>query len=95
MVAERACSSGATIEDRLLPTEIDYGPTTVVVAFHVDPLPQVGTDGEPITQACEGVITPVPVELSEPLGERPLADGWSYPPRPAEEWPAPSTVPGD
>jgi hypothetical protein len=82
LVMERACASGAPIDDRLLPTEIVYGLTTVTVTFHVKHLPQYEADGSAITETCQAVMTALPIELREPLGERALADGFFDPPHP-------------
>jgi len=82
-VTERACSGGSSSEGRIREPVIIYEPDRVLVIFTVDPLP----DG---AYTCPGnPPTQVPVELSEPLGDRQLLDGGEFPWRDAtkrEPW---------
>jgi hypothetical protein len=74
LVAERTCTGGQPMLDRLLRPSIRYGTATVTVVFAATPLA-----GDLFT--CPGnPSTRVTVELSEALGDRRLVDGAFFPP---------------
>ncbi|HVF04660.1 MAG TPA: hypothetical protein VNA20_07470 [Frankiaceae bacterium] len=81
MVTEMECASGQPPTGRIEPPLVEYGPTTVTVTFLVREKP--GT----CPTAPEA---PYPVTLREPLGNRTLLDGGTYPPseptRDFERW---------
>lgn len=81
-VTELACTGSTPMGDRLLPPTILYGKTQVLVIFAARPLPAGA-------YTCPGnPSTRVAVELSEPIGDRMVVDGSSYPPRnPSRGWP--------
>ncbi len=72
-VTERTCTGGSSSADRMREPVVLYEPDRVVVIFTVDPLPDgaYGCPGNPPTR--------VTVELSEPLGDRQLLDGGTFP----------------
>ena len=77
-VTEVSCASGRPPDGRVVPPEILYSEAAVVVTFFVRHLPGI--------QECPGNPSiPYPVQLTEPLGERPLLDGGVYPPRLPDE----------
>ena len=80
-VLERSCASGHSAEGRIAPPTVDYLTDTVVIVIGVVPRPG--------GQDCQGnPVTPFVVELSEPLGERRLLDGSTFPLRdPAQPFP--------
>jgi len=72
LAREVACASGKPMDGRLLPPIVLYAPDAVTIAIVVRTRP-----GD---QDCPGNSPePVTVELTEPLGDRPLFDGSSYP----------------
>lgn len=71
-VRERSCASAHTAEGRIVPPSIAYREDAVVIVIGVVPRPG--------GQDCPGnPVTPFVVELSEPLGERRLLDGSTFP----------------
>lgn len=72
-VWEVPCSGGRDISDKVLPPEVSYERSRVVVTIFLEPLPTLGPN-EALT--CP-LAPPVPyeLELSEPLGDRALLDG--------------------
>ncbi|HEX5984084.1 MAG TPA: hypothetical protein VFY69_07760 [Solirubrobacterales bacterium] len=73
------CSSGKPKAPRLQKPEIREQNGALLLSLWVRPLP-------PGFYTCEGIVEPpVRIELPEPLGERELLDGGTYPPRPAAE----------
>lgn len=73
------CSSGKPQAPRLQKPEIREQNGALLLSLWVRPLP-------PGFYTCEGILEPpVRIELPEPLGERELLDGGTYPPRPAAE----------
>jgi hypothetical protein len=76
LIRERACASGRLPEGRVLPPVVSYTEQAVVVVFGVTE--QAGG------QDCPGnPAFPITIELSEPLGDRVLLDGGTFPPRDA------------
>ena len=73
-VTETTCASGQSSRGRVQPPIIVYTAAEVVVTFPIEPLPGDGQDcqGNPSTA---GTVT-----LDEPLGDRTLLDGGTYPP---------------
>lgn len=68
LVTELACSGGATPIGRILPPQVEYRPSQIVVS--IDIVPKEGF------QDCVGnAPTPMLILLSEPLGSRTLVDG--------------------
>lgn len=75
LVTELACTGGQSSEGRVQSPIIDYGDEEIIVTFFVDPLP-------PGTYTCPGnPSTSVTVDLDQPLGNRALMDGGTYPSR--------------
>jgi hypothetical protein len=75
-VRERACASGRSPEGRVLGPVVLYSESAVVVTYAIAALPG--------GQDCQGnPALEVTVELAEPLGERALLDGGTFPPRDA------------
>lgn len=73
-VYERSCAGGRSPEGRVQPPEVEYTATAVVVTFFVRP-----PGG---AQTCPGAPpAPYEVALREPLGDRKLLDGGTYPPQ--------------
>jgi heat shock protein HslJ len=72
-VWEVPCSGGRDITGKILSPEVSYQPERVVVTLWLEPLPVLGPN-EALT--CE-LAMPVPhtIQLSEPIGDRELADG--------------------
>jgi len=71
LVLERACAGGDTAEGRISPPTIVYGATEVTITITVRWLGEATCPGHP--------PTPYTIELAEPLGDRTLADGGSFP----------------
>lgn len=73
LVGERNCASGQRPDGRIAPPFIDYGRMTVTIAIGIMPRPGL--------QTCPG-NPPIPFDivLAEPLGDRSLLDGGSWPP---------------
>lgn len=71
LVLENACASGNTAEGRISPPMIIYGATEVTITIVVRSLGDAECPGHP--------PTPYTIELAEPLGDRTLADGGSFP----------------
>ncbi len=81
LVREAACAGGKTPENRVEPPQIDVTNAAITIAFEVRLRPGV--------QDCQGNPPfPVTIKLPEPLGNRPLLDGGSDPPRNAMSPPA-------
>jgi hypothetical protein len=77
-VTELACASGQSAEGRVTEPAIAYDAASVTIYFAVETLPGNHT--------CQGnPPLAVEVSLAEPLGERALLDGSSYPPD--QRWP--------
>ena len=75
LVTEQACNSGAAMGDRLRGPQVVVSETEVAVAF--------AAVSQPGFFNCPGnPSTPVTVELDEPLGDRIVVDGLSFPRRP-------------
>ncbi len=73
LVQEDRCASGRDARGRILRPLVHYGRTAVTVTYFIRPLGGVHT--------CQGVPpTPVTLPLSEPLAERRLRDGGTFPP---------------
>lgn len=73
LVQEDQCTSGRDARGRILRPLVHYGRTTVTVTYFIRPLGGVNT--------CQGVPpTPVTLPLDEPLGNRRLRDGGTFPP---------------
>jgi hypothetical protein len=79
-ILEEACASGRSPKGRVLPPEIEYTPTSVLVRFAVTK--RIGD------QDCQGnppfALT---LSLAEPLGNRTLLDAGDTPPRDATKPP--------
>ena len=74
-VWERACASGTPATGRVVGPVISYAADAVTITYGVLPLPEGGT--------CQSnPPTPVLLELAEPLGDRLLLDGGSFPAAP-------------
>jgi len=74
-VDESACTSGRGASGRILRPLVHYGRTAITVTYFIRPL-----SGEE-AYTCQGVPgTPATLPLSEPLGNRRLRDGGTYPP---------------
>jgi hypothetical protein len=73
-IRERACASGRSPEGRVLDPIVVYGEAAVLVAYAVAKRP--GGQECPSNPPLEVVL-----ELAEPLGERALLDGGTFPPR--------------
>ncbi len=74
LVTEQACASGEAVGDRLRGPQVVESDTEVAVAFAA--VSQTGMF------TCPGnPSTPVTVELSQPLGDRTVVDGLTYPRR--------------
>jgi hypothetical protein len=72
LATELACASGTSMAGRLSPPIVLYAPDAVTIALTVRTRPG--------GQDCPGNSPePVLVDLSEPLGDRALFDGSSYP----------------
>lgn len=71
LVLEHACANGNTAEGRISPPAIVYGATEVTITIIVRSLGEAECPGHP--------PTPYTIELAEPLGDRTLADGGSFP----------------
>jgi hypothetical protein len=79
VLRERDCASGQSPEGRVLPPVIEYGEAEVVITFEVG-----RREGD---QDCQGNPEfPIEIELSEPLGDRAVVDGFDD--RDATESPA-------
>lgn len=79
VLVERACASGLSPEGRVLAPRIEYGQDAIVIDVEV-----VRREGD---QDCQGNPEyPIEIELSEPLGDRTLVDGFDG--RDATEQPA-------
>lgn len=75
MVTEQACASGASPEGRIIGPGIVLTEDAVIVIL--------GTRQPPGPQTCEpGPSARIRVELPEPLGDRQLFDGSTFPPEP-------------
>lgn len=85
-VWERACTSGASLAGRIQEPDIEYRTHRVIITLYVTPLdPPDDGPGSIDVYTCIGPpSTPHTVTLAEPLGDRQLLDGGSYPPRPPE-----------
>jgi hypothetical protein len=69
VLVERACASGMSPEGRVLPPAIEYGADEIVITVSVEP-----REGD---QDCQGNPEfPLRIQLSEPLGDRTLVDGF-------------------
>jgi hypothetical protein len=78
LVTELACASGQSAEGRVTEPALAYDGASVTIYFAVETLPGNHTcQGNPPLAA--------EVELAEPLGERVLLDGSTYPP--VQRWP--------
>ncbi len=78
LVTEQNCTSGASSEGRIDRPRISYTPDAVIITFSVEPRPEG-------FHTCQGnQPTPYTVELPEPVGDRELKDGLTYPPRKVE-----------
>ena len=77
LITEQSCASGTSASGRVSDPLIEYGARTVTVTFGVRPL-----DG---AQTCQS-NPPLAIEvtLREPLGDRMLVDGATYPPSQVE-----------
>jgi hypothetical protein len=68
LVYERGCASGHSPEGRLNEPTIEYGESAITITYTVQAAPGA--------QLCPGAPgAPVTIELTEPLGDRRLADG--------------------
>lgn len=73
LVQEDACAGGRDARGRVLSPLVHYGQTAITVTYLIRPLKG--------PQTCQGVPpTPVTLILDEPVGNRPLRDGGTYPP---------------
>lgn len=72
LVAEIACTGGATLADRLLRPAVIYGPESVMVIVGAT------LEGDPVECPVDRHV-PLRVELREPLGDRTVR-GWVPPP---------------
>jgi hypothetical protein len=76
LIRERACAGGRSPEGRVLEPVVSFTDDAVIVVFGV-----ASQDGP---QTCpSNPAFSVTIELSEPLGDRVLLDGGSFPPRDA------------
>jgi hypothetical protein len=74
-VDDPSCSGTQSAGDRILPPHIDERDDQVIITFTVTPLP-------PGSYTCIGhAATPYTVTLQQPIGERALFDGGTWPPR--------------
>lgn len=72
LVQESSCSSGQPPGDRVRPARIRYNADSITMTFFVDD----------ISGDCQGAPpSPIRVVLEEPIRDRGLFDGGSYPPR--------------
>jgi hypothetical protein len=76
LVTELACTRGQDARGRILPPQIFSDADSVTVVMTIRALTGVHT-------CIDGRATPFVLRLPEPLGERPLLDGYSIPPRDA------------
>jgi hypothetical protein len=75
-VRERACASGRSPEGRILDPLVLYTEAAVLVVYAIEDLPG--------GQDCQGnPAFPITLELAEPIGDRALLDGATFPPRDA------------
>lgn len=75
LVSEQGCASGASPEGRIVGPAVVLSESSVIVILGTRPLPG--------PQTCEaGPPARVRVELPEPLGDRQLLDGATFPPEP-------------
>src|SRR6476646_1121425 len=73
------CNDGKSQNDRLQKPEFREQNSKLIMTLWLRPV-------SPGLHTCVGLIEPpVVIELPEPLGERELLDGGTYPPRPAAE----------
>ena len=74
LVFWHGCNSGDSPEGRVVLAAVNYLEDSVIVIFGERPLPG--------PQACGGPQPPAEfsIDLTEPLGDRQLLDGWVYPP---------------
>ena len=72
LVTERACASGENASGRMAKPRIEYTDTDITITIGVRPLE--GPQDCPANPA-----TPLTIRLEEPLGDRQLFDGGSYP----------------
>ncbi len=78
LVWEMDCTSGQPATGRVTGPIVGYGADAVTITFGVRPLPAQN-------QTCPGnPPTPVVVELAEPLGDRELLDGGTFPAGPPD-----------
>ena len=74
-VDDPACSGNQSAGDRILPPQVEEHDDQVVITFRVRPLP-------PGNYLCSGhAATPYTVTLQQPIGERALFDGGTWPAR--------------
>jgi hypothetical protein len=72
LVTELACASGENASGRMAKPRIEYSETAITITIGVKPLE--GAQDCPANPA-----TPLTIRLEEPLGDRQLFDGGSYP----------------
>jgi hypothetical protein len=75
-IRERSCASGRSPEGRVLEPLVVYGEAAIVVAYAVQQRP----GGQDCPSNPPFAVT---LELAEPIGERLLLDGGTFPPRDA------------
>lgn len=80
LVNEVACNSGQPVGERLLPAEVSVRDGQMLIGFGAKVPTGLGGASCPSNPS-----TPVTVTLPEPLGDRVLADGTSWPPKPADQ----------
>lgn len=72
LATERACAGGRDLGDTLVGPELIETPDAVTVAYAAIPA---------LADEClENPSTRVQIELTGPLGDRPILDGWTVPP---------------
>jgi hypothetical protein len=77
LVTERECASGKSSAGRIMAPSIIYEKDRILLIFAVRP-PQGAV------QTCQGnPATPYLIHLDQPIGDRRLLDGGSYPPHDA------------